>query len=226
MCAGASPATIAQNRQLAVAAVSVAPPAVTPAGGSARGPARSGSGGAGRKRGGAVVGARALEAPGLDRDDAAVGLALRFHLAEHLRLRVDGVAVERRLLVLQGLDLEIRDRDTTDVGNRHPEHERVHQVADHDVFAELGLALCVIRVGVERVMVHRHHAEQMVVELGDRLAGPVFVDVAGLEILEVAAERALVHGHGREATQAPCPRPERAARARSRGVESHWCPRR
>jgi hypothetical protein len=48
---------------------------------------------------------------------------------------------------------------------------------------------------VERVVVHGDHAEEMVVGLGDRLARPVAVDVAHLEVLEVPAERALVHGH-------------------------------
>jgi len=36
----------------------------------------------------------------------------------------------------------------------------------------------------------------VVVGLGDGLAGPVAVDVADLEVLEVAAEGAIDHGHG------------------------------
>ena len=40
----------------------------------------------------------------------------------------------------------------------------------------------------------------MVVGLGDRLARPVLVDVADLEVLEAAAEGTLVHGHGDEPT--------------------------
>ena len=51
-------------------------------------------------------------------------------------------------------------------------------------------------VGVQRVVVHRDHAEEMIVVLGDRLAGPVLVDVADLEVLEVATEGSLVRGHG------------------------------
>ena len=58
------------------------------------------------------------------------------------------------------------------------------------------------RVGVQRMVVHRDHAEQVVVVLGDRLAGPVLVDVAGLEVLEVTTEGALVHGHGGEISEA------------------------
>jgi hypothetical protein len=37
-------------------------------------------------------------------------------------------------------------------------------------------------------MVHRDHAKEVVVGLSDRLAGPVFVDVADLELFEVAPE--------------------------------------
>ena len=81
------------------------------------------------------------------------------------------------------------------VGHAHAEHERVHQVADHDVAAVHGLVLGEPHVGVQRVVVHRDHAEQVIVVLGDRLAGPVTVDVTGLEVLEVAAEGAVVDGH-------------------------------
>src|SRR4029079_17390898 len=62
---------------------------------------------------------------------------------------------------------------------------------------ELGLCLREPRVGVQRMVVHRDHAEQVVVVFGDRLPGPVLVDVAGLEVLEVATERALVNSHAR-----------------------------
>ena len=50
-------------------------------------------------------------------------------------------------------------------------------------------------VGVQGVMVHRDHAEEVIVRFGDRLAGPVPVDVADREVLERAAERPIVHGH-------------------------------
>jgi hypothetical protein len=52
-----------------------------------------------------------------------------------------------------------------------------------------------VRVGVQRMVVHRDHAEQVVVVLGDGLAGPVLVDVTDLEVVVAAAEGALVHGH-------------------------------
>src|SRR6185369_14121183 len=68
-------------------------------------------------------------------------------------------------------------------------------VADDHVAAEVGLRLGVVRVGVQRVVVHRDHAEQVVVVLGDGLAGPVLVHVADGEVLEVATEGALVGRH-------------------------------
>jgi hypothetical protein len=42
-------------------------------------------------------------------------------------------------------------------------------------------------VDVQRVVVHRDEAEQVIVGLGHRLGGPVLVDGALLELLEVAA---------------------------------------
>ena len=50
-------------------------------------------------------------------------------------------------------------------------------------------------VGEERVMVHGDHAEQMVVSFGDCLSRPVSVDIADFEVLEMAAEWAVVGTH-------------------------------
>src|SRR5579863_2660716 len=49
-----------------------------------------------------------VERAGLDGDDSTVGLARRLALVEHGRLRVDGVAVKRRMLVLERFDLGSR----------------------------------------------------------------------------------------------------------------------
>src|SRR5579863_4808431 len=129
-----------------------------------------------------------VERARLDGDDPPVGLRRRLALLEHRALRIDGVAMKRRMLVLERLHLEVGDRLAADVCNAHPDREAVHEISDHDVAPELGLRLRVVRVGVERVMVHREQAEEMVVRLGDRLAGPVPVRRADVELLEVAAE--------------------------------------
>ena len=91
--------------------------------------------------------------------------------------------------MLELFDLEVGDRGATHVGHAHAEHQRVDEVPDHDVLAELRLRLRVPRIGVQRMVVHRDHAEEVVVGLGDGLARPVLVDVARLEVLEVPTER-------------------------------------
>ena len=63
------------------------------------------------------------------------------------------------------------------------------------------------------MVVHRDHAEQMIVVLGDGLPRPVLVDVADDEVLEVTAEGALMCGHGRDATQPLPSAPSRGGRA-------------
>src|SRR5258708_25579931 len=87
------------------------------------------------------------------------------------------------------------DGEAAHVGHRHPDHQAVYEVADDDVLTELRLRLPVPRIRMQRMVVHRDHAEEMVVFLGDGLAGPVLVDVANLEVFEVTTERTLVHGH-------------------------------
>src|ERR1041385_204302 len=101
--------------------------------------------------------------PRLHGDDPAVGFARRLLLVEHLRLRIDGVTVERGRAVEQRLHLEVGDTRTAHVRHAHPEHEGVDEVADHDVLAELCLRLREPRVGVQWMVVHRDHAEQVVV---------------------------------------------------------------
>src|SRR5260221_4734429 len=127
--------------------------------------------------------------PGLDQDRPPVGLRLRRGHLEDRRLGVDGVAVEGRVFVFEPVDLEVGDRLPRDVGHAHAERQRVNQVADHHVLPELGPFRRVGGVEVERVMVHRDQAEEVVVVLGDRLPRPVPVGRADLELLQVAAER-------------------------------------
>src|SRR5436305_1482955 len=134
----------------------------------------------------------------LDGDDAAVVLGRRLALVEHPGLGVDGVAVEGRLLVRQRLDLEVGDARSADIGDAHAQHQRVDEVADDHVLLVHGLVLGKPLVGVQRVVVHRDHAEERVVVLGDRLARPALVDVADLEVLVVAPERPVQGGHGGE----------------------------
>ncbi len=133
-------------------------------------------------------GAVLVVALGLHVHDAAVVLRLRRGLVQHGRLAVERVAVEGGRHVPQRLDLQVGDRLAGHVGHGHAQQQRVHVVADHDVPAEVGGLTRVVGVQVERVVVHRQQAEQMVVVLGDRLAGPVLVDGPDLELLEGASE--------------------------------------
>jgi hypothetical protein len=90
--------------------------------------------------------------------------------------------------VPQRLDLQVGDGLAGDVRHGHAEQERVDVVARHHVAAEVGGLPGVVRVQVERMVVHRQQAEQVVVVLGDRLARPVLVDRADLELLVAAPE--------------------------------------
>ena len=90
--------------------------------------------------------------------------------------------------VLELLGSEVGDRLARHVGDAHAERERVDERADDDVAALLRLRRVDV-VDVQRVVVHRDQAEQVVVRLGDGLGRPVLVDGADLELLEVAAVR-------------------------------------
>src|SRR4051812_25847421 len=136
-------------------------------------------------------GAVLLVALGLDAHDAAVGLGAGLTLVEDRRLAVDRVAVEGRRDVAQRLDLEVGDGFAGDVRYGHAEQDRIDIVAHHYVPLELCRRLGVVRVDVQRVVVHRQQAEEVIVGLGDGLARPVPIDRADLELLVVTAE---LHG--------------------------------
>src|SRR5262249_13993630 len=53
---------------------------------------------------------------------------------------------------------------------------------------EVSRSFGVMRVHVQRVMVHRDEAEQMIVALGHRLAGPVPIHGADFELFVVTTE--------------------------------------
>src|SRR5205823_2511544 len=101
----------------------------------------------------------------------------------------------------QRLHFEVGDARAAHVGDAHPEDERVDEISYDHVLLVDRLVLGEPLVGVQGVVVHRDHAEQVVVVLGDRLARPVLVDDADLEVLEVAPERPVVHGgHARKSS--------------------------
>src|ERR1035437_2374130 len=102
----------------------------------------------------------------LDGDDAPVVLGLRRGGFEHSRLGVDGVAVKGRRTVQERFNLEIGDARAADVRNAHAEGEGVDEVADNDILALHRLVLGKPRLGMQWVMVHRDHAEEVVVSFG------------------------------------------------------------
>jgi len=122
----------------------------------------------------------------MDPDRAPVGLGARFAHLEDLGLAEQRVAVEDGRRVLELLGGQVSDRLAAHVGHAHPERQRVHERPHHDVAALLGL-LGVDVVEVEGVVVHGDQAEQVVVTLSNGLGGPVLVDRAHLELLEVAS---------------------------------------
>src|SRR5450631_562102 len=96
--------------------------------------------------------------------------------------------MESRRHVTQRLHLEVGDGLAGDIRDAHAQQQRVDVVADHHVLPELGGLLGIVRVQVQRMVVHRQQAEQMVVVLGDRLSWPVLVDRSNFELFVTATK--------------------------------------
>ena len=111
---------------------------------------------------------RAAHQARIERIRAAVGLGPRLALLEHLGLDEQRVAVEDRRGVRELLGGEVGDRLARHVRDAHAERERVDERADDDVAALLRLRRVHV-VDVERVVVHRDEAEEVVVGLGHGL---------------------------------------------------------
>ena len=99
-------------------------------------------------------------------------------------------------LVGQAFDLKVGDRCTANVGDTHPECQRVDEISNYDILAMDSFVLGKPFVRMKWVMIHGDHAEEMVVRFRNGLAWPVPVDITDLEFLEVAAEWAVVDAHG------------------------------
>src|SRR5215475_7651102 len=127
---------------------------------------------------------------GLHGDDAAVAL-LRLAQLEDAALRVQGVADEGRLLVLEGVHLEVGDGPPGDVRHRHVDVHAVDERAQDHALLVLGVGLGVVRIGMERVLVHGQEGEPRAVGLGDGAPRPVLEDLAHRKLLEIAS---VAHG--------------------------------
>jgi hypothetical protein len=54
-------------------------------------------------------------------------------------------------------------------------------------------------IRVQRVVIHRNHAEQVIICFGDCLAGPMFVDITYFEVFETAPEGSVKSTHSQSA---------------------------
>ena len=108
--------------------------------------------------------------------------------------------MEGGVLVLQRLYFEIGDRGPTHVGHAHAEHERVHQIPDDDIPPLHALGSKPV-IGVQRVMIHRDHAKEVIISFRDRLSRPVSVHVTDDEFLEASTKGAFVNGHLSDASR-------------------------
>ena len=102
--------------------------------------------------------------------------------------------MKSRMLMLQRFNFKIRDRRATHIGHAHAKHERINQVADNNI-ATLHTLLCEPIIRVQRVMIHRDHAKQMIIGLRNRFTGPMAKNIAYYEIFEISAEWSLVCRH-------------------------------
>ncbi len=106
--------------------------------------------------------------------------------------------MERRVPEPYLADLEVRDGSTRGLDDGSAEEDLEDQVADHDALAE-ARRLRVVGVEVQGMEVSRHLAERAIEVCRDRASDTVPVEVADLEVLEIASEvteRSLLPGFG------------------------------
>ena len=94
---------------------------------------------------------------------------------------MNGVAMKRRKFVLQSFYFKIGNRCTAYIGHAHAKHQRIDQVANDNV-ATLHTLLGKPIIRMQRMMIHRDHAKQMIVCFRDGLARPVSIYIADNEI--------------------------------------------
>src|SRR6266545_3139521 len=122
---------------------------------------------------------------GLDGDDAAVAL-LRLSQLQHAATGVQRVADEVGLLVFERVHLEIGDGAPRDVGDAHPDDDAIDQRPQHHALLVLGVRLGVVRVRMQRVLVHGQQRKPRAVGLRDGAPRPVLELLPHRELFEVA----------------------------------------
>src|SRR3989441_766950 len=139
--------------------------------------------------------------------------ALRLARVEHGRLGVERVADEHRRVVGDLLDLEVGDGASRHVRHGHPDPDREDERPQDQPLPMLGVLLGVVRVRVDRVLIHRQEGEPGAVRLADRSPRPVAGDLADRELLEIASVGHRVAQRrwaaSRRTTRPPAPSPLR-----------------
>src|SRR5712692_6377489 len=126
-----------------------------------------------------------VERGGLHSYHAPVALA-RLVKLEHAALRIERIADEGGLLVLEGVDLKVGDGAPRDIGHAHTDGHAEDERAHHHALLVLGVGLGVVGIGVQGVLVHGQQREPRAVGLGDGAPGPVLEVLPDREFLEVA----------------------------------------
>src|SRR5207247_2535848 len=127
---------------------------------------------------------------GLDGHDAPVALS-RLPQLEHAAPRIQGVADEGGLLVLERVHLEIGDGPSRDIGHRHADDHAVHERPKDHPLLVLSIRLRVMGVRVQRMLVHGEESEPGAVRFGDGAARPVPEGLTDREFFKVAS---VAHG--------------------------------
>jgi hypothetical protein len=148
----------------------------------------------------------------VDRDYSGARPAPGASCCNNCALAVERVTVENGGKVPQRFGSERGDRLTRGVGHRDPEKKRVDECPDNQISPKVHLRARVVSVGVHRTDGAREQAEEVILGLGNRVAGPMAIDIADLEIIEVAAEAIL------PCVELPCHYAERGERYRTRPI--------
>src|SRR5690242_13312054 len=128
-----------------------------------------------------------VEAPRLDVDDAAIGLAGRLAQIQDFGFRVQRVSGKQRLLEGDDIVAEIRDGLAAGIGDAHADSQAEDQRIG-DGTAPEWLLLGEMLVDVEGMLIHGEQREPRIIVLRDGAAGPVLVDRADCELFIVAAK--------------------------------------
>src|ERR1700730_778210 len=124
-------------------------------------------------------------------DDATIWLTTGEFFVKYFRFSVNRVTMKSRPQVPHILKLKVGNRFTADIRHTHTQRDTEDKRANYETLLELCI-LTVIRIDMQRIVIHGEHAEKCIIIFSNGTTGPVFIDISNFKLFKSSTKLHLV----------------------------------